>query len=324
MTPLLQLWPGSSAADIERHIGELGKHIGAYGPIMVDSGWIEAAASWPSHPLVVASDAATKSGLTVIPVADVDGNAADTQAAKKVAATHGAGAALRMTSDLWNSPKASVPLAVKGATNLALRPAQVDLLVDAGAVTASTMPSVESALRTHLGHLQPGLNGSQPDLWRRTVVVAGSFPKAVATKVSKVVETIPRLEWAMWLTLRTHHPTICFGDYGIAHPDPVEYMANPAVIPRVFQLRYTTDTAFALVKAGNLNDLGDDEAYDSCAALVRTPGIFDGPTYSTGDAWIAEKARRVGGSGNYTTWRRVGTAHHLTKVSRQLASRVAP
>ena len=39
--------------------------------------------------------------------------------------------------------------------------------------------------------------------------------------------------------------------------------------------------------------------------------------------WIAERARGSGTSGNYTKWREVATAHHITLVQRQLATALA-
>ena len=45
-----------------------------------------------------------------------------------------------------------------------------------------------------------------------------------------------------------------------------------------------------------------------------------GPEFSEGDRYISECAGGSAGTGNLTTWRKVGTNHHLEKVVRDISS----
>lgn len=58
---------------------------------------------------------------------------------------------------------------------------------------------------------------------------------------------------------------------------------------------------------------------DLCRNLAER-SEFAGAAFSWADDYIAKCAQHKVGPGNATTWRKVGTNHHLTLVSRQLSS----
>ena len=134
------------------------------------------------------------------------------------------------------------------------------------------------------------------------------------------VTPIPRIEWTVWrsLIVRSRLPRLpAFGDYAISHPQPSE--VDPRIMRPSASIRYTANDAWLVLKGRNLRDYGYAEFYDVCRDLVARPE-YSGPSFSWGDWYIEECANQRVGTGNLTTWRKVGTSHHLAFVTRQIAS----
>ena len=84
-------------------------------------------------------------------------------------------------------------------------------------------------------------------------------------------------------------------------------------------IRYTTADHWLIVKGKNVRQYGFDQYFELCRTLVELPE-YSGENFSWGDRFIMRCARGSGGPGNATTWRKVGTNHHLTLVAQQLAT----
>jgi len=54
-------------------------------------------------------------------------------------------------------------------------------------------------------------------------------------------------------------------------------------------------------------------------SLLRSPA-YSGPQFSWGDRYISDCARGKTSCGNLTTWRRVGTSHHIAYLNQQIAN----
>jgi hypothetical protein len=83
-------------------------------------------------------------------------------------------------------------------------------------------------------------------------------------------------------------------------------------------IRYSTDDNWLLVKGRNVRDHGYEQFNDLSRLLVANPA-FKGPEFSWGDKYIAACAADKERPGNATTWRKVGTNHHITLVADQLS-----
>lgn len=158
--------------------------------------------------------------------------------------------------------------------------------------------------------------------WRRIVLAAASFPEDLSEVDSARMSTLPRREWELWKTLQRRptllpRPEIIFADYAISHPVPKEL--DPRTMRMSASIRYTTQEDWLVVKGRNVRQYGFDQYFDLCKALVKRPEFF-GEDYSWGDSYIAACAREKVGPGNATTWRKVGTNHHLTVIVKQIAS----
>lgn len=160
------------------------------------------------------------------------------------------------------------------------------------------------------------------DEWRRLIVVGASFPEDLSDVDAATTSTLPRREWSLWKTLQKRpgllpRREMIFGDYAIAHPVPKEL--DPRVMLMSANIRYTTPRSWLIVKGRNVRQYGFDQYFELCKALVDRPE-YSGRIYSWGDRFISDCANEITGPGNATTWRKVGTNHHLTLVAREIAN----
>jgi hypothetical protein len=161
----------------------------------------------------------------------------------------------------------------------------------------------------------------EKDQWRRMILAAASFPEDLSDVGAATTSTIPRREWELWKTLQ-RRPNILprrdliFGDYAIAHPLPKEL--DPRIMQMSASIRYTTPDDWLVVKGRNVRQYGFDQYFELCKTLIGRPE-YSGRDFSWGDRYIDDCANGMLGPGNATTWRKVGTNHHLTLVTRELA-----
>jgi hypothetical protein len=107
-----------------------------------------------------------------------------------------------------------------------------------------------------------------------------------------------------------------FGDYGIQHPEPEEL--DPRIIRMSASLRYTTTDSWLIAKGRNVRDFGFKQFGTICRKLRRR-AEYSGAGFSWGDNYISECGQGRETSGNATTWRQIGTNHHLAFVVNQIA-----
>jgi hypothetical protein len=158
--------------------------------------------------------------------------------------------------------------------------------------------------------------------FRHRVIAAASFPENLSDVARGSVQTLPRHEWSLWERLRSRPPfrnAFSFGDYGISNPTTTEL--DPRTMRMSASIRYTTLNDWLVLKGKNVRDYGFDQYHELCKELVDRPE-YRGRKFSWGDQFIYDCAHRVSGPGNATTWRKVGTNHHLTVVVNALANPV--
>lgn len=139
---------------------------------------------------------------------------------------------------------------------------------------------------------------------------------ATLTGVGTGLSTITRAEWVAYKLLLSHAPAgraLCFGDYAIAYP-----IYAPAPFLGSASIRYTITDDWLIVRGRSLKGPvhgGFGQFQQLCGQLVANPA-YSGPTFSWGDEYIDQCGRGQVGTGNLTTWRSVGTNHHITFVAR--------
>jgi hypothetical protein len=162
----------------------------------------------------------------------------------------------------------------------------------------------------------------KPRTWRRIILAASSFPGDLSDIDAATETTLRRKEWELWTTLQKKpdklpRQDLIFGDYAIAHPTPKEL--DPRTMRMSASVRYTTPDHWLVVKGRNVRQYGFDQYFELCKRLIQRPE-FKGAAYSWGDRYIFDCASGMTGPGNATTWRKVGTNHHVTLVVTELAN----
>jgi hypothetical protein len=312
VTPAIQVFPGRDDARLDKDIRQLARAWADDSPILIDTSWLDPSAT-SVHPLLAASASAQRVRLALIPIVHGGSDASYRTAARQLVTRHAAGAAVRLIPAHWLAANVRRVLDALLA-DLGVVPADVDLMLDAGAIADDAALDLDRGLLQQVLPTLPYL-----DDWRRIVVLSGAFPASLRDVPVQQLRRLPRLDWRLWLSVRAFARQLSYGDYAVANAETVEELARPAVIPRYAQLRYTSDDTFVVGRGGDLNRLGDAEMYALCSRLTRA-AEWEGRSFSSGDEWIDDRAQGSGNAGNYTTWRRVGTVHHITKVAAQLAN----
>jgi hypothetical protein len=203
-------------------------------------------------------------------------------------------------------------------STLKTQSADCDLILDLGAPTNfRPLDGFSMAIREIVNKL-PYLNDF------RTFTLSGtSFPETMGS-IKEGVETVPRYEWQLYKVVvnalkkaRLRLPA--FGDYVINHPKLLEIdprIANPSAT-----IRYTIDDSWYIIKGKNVRDkkFGYKQYRNLCKQVLAS-GYYCGSDFSWGDNYIQECASGTGKTGNLSTWRQVGTNHHIAKVVWDIAS----
>lgn len=199
----------------------------------------------------------------------------------------------------------------------------VDLLLDYGTFDGENPP-----LKALLAAI-PNLS-----CWRSLIVACGAFP-ADLQNCPLGSSRIQRDDWLSWkghFFDETIPRQASFSDYTIQggrYKEPVAHC-----IPSV-SVRYTLENEWLIMrgeaprsKKGTSRNVetrpGPEQWYGHAQLLCESADTFYGENYSWGDRFISEKSTRKGKPGSYEIWLRAGINHHMTVVSRQIASLAAP
>ena len=188
----------------------------------------------------------------------------------------------------------------------------VDLLLDAGAIDGEV--AARGAGRV-IGSLLRDMEDI--DEWRSITVAGGAFPVDLSTYDPWVIGERPRFDADMWAHVRNKRRlkrTPDFGDYAVAHPSISTTSVSFSPAP---QLRYTTADHWLILKGRRNDPRGHRQFFEVCAKISSDPR-FVGAGLGWADSRIATAANH--GPGNATTWRQIGTTHHLDFVARRLTT----
>jgi Beta protein len=148
------------------------------------------------------------------------------------------------------------------------------------------------------------------------VYTATSMPESVTLGMKAFeVDSVPRIEWEAWTQI-SKETGFGYGDYGVSNSGYFD--ADFREISLAGKVRYTSDRDWLIVKGKKLENYG--KQFHELARIVCSHSCFKRTDYSWGDKQIVACAKRRIGPGNLTSWLAYTTNHHLTLVSRQLAS----
>ena len=324
LTPVIEIPPvdWNYAANrplktIDQHLQKVANQIerawGHHQAILIDLMWIEDNARMTdgTHPAIYLFASVRNRGLQAVPVTGLLREQEYQQAYRDVIRQDGRGACLRIQpEDFADSDNLDGQIAgLLGYLNTPER--ETDLILDLRAINENTQLEEITSMIERLPRLTQ---------WRSFALCGTAFPADLMGFPPSARSLIPRTEWRLWrelISTRTLARAPSFGDYAIANPQPSE--VDPRVMRPSASIRYATDENWLILKGQNLRDHGFRQFHDVARALVDAPE-YSGPDFSWGDRYISDCANRFVTTGNLTTWRKVGTSHHIAVVTTQLAN----
>lgn len=307
------------AKTLDQHLAPFAKRVQAKWQdrvCLVDLGLLGAAARMAdgNHPVNFIFHELRSRGCSAIPVTGLQRDADYQKAVCQVASRDGYGVCLRVA--LSQAARTDVGTTVGSLVQaLGVDMEQTDLVVDLDAPNFVPLGGFSRLVQSVVLRL-PKL-----DKWRTFTLIGTSFPPTMAG-LSRGAQRLVRQEWLLYGQLvgslqqqGRRLPT--FGDYGIAHPDVLQL--DMRIVKPAASIRYTVDNAWYIIKGPNVRDHGFVQYRRLCRDLVSSR-FFASRGFSAGDAYIEGCANGIKSTGNLTTWRWVGTNHHIEKVAVDVAS----
>lgn len=332
LTPLIEIPPipwdyvnECEGRTLDEHIGRVAGRVercwGIERPLFLDLD----SDLWPertqggNHPLTFILEDARNRGVKIIPVTGLRRDGDYQSAVLGAIQNDKLGVCIRLEgNDFEELPQFSSSLNDLVAS-LSLSSNELDIVLDFEAILPTQNSTVALAAISIINAL--------PDIdnWRTLTFTASAFPEDLRAFAPASIGTTQRSEWLVWQLLiqrRTQIPRLpTFGDYAIANPELIEI--DPRIMKMSANLRYTIDSDWLIFKERDVKHYGYDQFSAICSALIARPE-YAGANFSWGDDYISKCASGSEGSGNATTWRRIGTNHHLTLVVQQISNYPVP
>lgn len=193
-----------------------------------------------------------------------------------------------------------------------------DLILDLEIINFEDM-TVLSVFLTDLISSKTRLNA-----WNTFGIIGTSFPQTLS-KYKKGISLVERKEWILYKLLSTNLQNRgvripVFGDYAINNPI-LQKVMDWRKVKRMANIRYTINEKWLIVKGENVKDHKSEQYRQLCQSIIFS-GYYCGPDYSYGDRYIEECAQGKASTGNASTWRQVGTNHHIEMVVKDVAKLV--
>lgn len=304
------------AKTIDQHLQKVGSNIerawGSTQPILIDMMWVESAErmSNGTHPATYLFGALRSRGIHAIPATGLLRDRQYQRAYRDIVRQDGRGICIRLqTEDLEESDLGSQAASL--LSDLGVHQREADLILDLRTITPLLQTEDVVAMIDRLPTL---------DSWRSFALCGTGFPADLMGLPPQAISSIPRREWTLWTDLvstRSLERIPDFGDYAIAGTQPSE--VDPRIMRPSASIRYTSEESWLILKGRNLRDHGFTQFHQVSRALTDSPE-YSGRAFSWGDRYISECARNLVGTGSLTTWRKVGTSHHIAFVLHQLAN----
>jgi hypothetical protein len=265
------------------------------------------------HPMAFVFDGVRAEGGRIIPVTGLERDEAYQGAVRSAAKADGLGVCLRVSLD----EVADEAFDERIKTLLLLLDvslAETDIILDLRA--ANFEPVVA------LAALLAGLIENSPVFAKvRSLTLAGTaFPPSMGSIKTRITE-IKRSEWLVYKAVCAALPPAMrrpmFGDYAIAGPERVSI--DMRKVKPAASVRYATHDIWLVAKGSNVRDNGFGQFRDLCKEITESKSYLD-REFSKGSEHIFDCAFAGASTGNLTTWRWVGTNHHMTKVLDDLAT----
>ena len=256
---------------------------------------------------------AAGAGIPFIPVTGI--NRADASAAMS---NQDRGLAIRLTRDEFEAGDLSSSLfAFMKRHGIGVE--DTDLIMDLGPVEEMVTDGVTRFATQFLGDVP------DPNRWRTLTLTASAFPQSMAVVERHSHTLVARAEWLTWKRLRGSGQLVrvpTFSDCAIQHPVGVEGF-DPRKMRASASVRYALADNWLLIKGESTGRRLASLQFPLLAKRLAYGHLrhhFHGETHCEGCASIKRAADGQPRLGSPEVWRRIGTVHHITEVTRKLRS----
>lgn len=250
--------------------------------------------------------------IKAIPIIGLDRDLEYRRAVRRVVTEDQRGLCLRASLE-----KATTPSYINNIlTEMNSQPNECDFILDLGAPDKFEPMDVFTTIVETIIKKLPYLNE-----WRSFGVIGTSFPSSLSG-IQSGLTFLPRSEWLLYKELVTRLKKVgiripTFGDYAINHPEIVNLdmrFSKPKA-----NVRYTLNDRWLIARGESVRDHGFGQHQELCGLIINFKDYY-GQGFSLADKYIYDCANGVVSTGNLSTWRWVGTNHHLEMVTRDIAN----
>jgi hypothetical protein len=318
MLPLVELAPKDevdTAATVAKNCRQTVEKLGKtyQHPVMLDAGLFDlnAAVDGQRGAVALVTDTARGLGMPAQPVLRLGDPVRAVREAAAAHVTDGRGLTIRLVGEDLDEDPDDLDAALQGVLNdTRTTRALVDLVLDVGPVDGDFAVRGGARLVVSLLRDLPKIGE-----WRSVTVTSGAFPVDLSQFTPNVIGERPRYDAQLFDQVRhrklPRQPD--FGDYGVAHPG----LAVGGAYSPPPQVRYTAAEHWLVLKGRRNDPRGHTQFHRICSIIAGHPE-FAGTPVGAADQRIA--AGSPEGAGNGTTWRMIGTTHHLDYVTMRLTT----
>lgn len=265
------------------------------------------------HPLVHLFDECTTLSASLVPVTGLDRDDAYQHAVHEIHTWSGHGAVLRCSLEDAIDPDFDANVYLLCET-IGIGPNELDIVLDLESPNFDPQDDL-------IALISAALSGAAIFNSARSLTIVGaSFPDSMGS-VTGPLQLWPRREWLLYKALlgalgpNIRRPR--FGDYAISAPTIAQ--GDMRLLKPSATIRYTVDDGWLIAKGNNVRDNGFGQ-YRTCSGHITGSTYYLGAAFSPGSNYVAGCQVGTENTGNLTTWRWVGTNHHITKVVHDLAT----
>lgn len=261
-----------------------------------------------THPLEYIFDELSSKEFTAIPsISNVTGLQYN-RVVKSICAKDRKGVCIRIFRRQSNSLNIEIDRLLN---DLELDRNSVDLLIDLRSLEELSIDEIYNWCIHELNNL------NYISEWRSLVVSGGNFPIDLTELKPDQIHLIVRKEWENWKRIIESEEIEripSYSDYAISHPLMSEFIGIPNASASI---RYTQESEFYIYRGKGTRQYSFEQFYDLSESLINSVEYY-GQDHCDGDKFIHNCGTEKDSTGNLTTWRWVGTIHHLTVVANQL------
>jgi len=313
IVPVIEIVPNPFKS-IEEHLNSVIGYFSKWGkekPIYIDGYMIDNEEFLPdsTHPIYFLFQNLVKNNYYVIPVISNVISIEHKSIIRDISNNLGRGLGLRIFK---NSVEEINNIIEEHLSFVDFPTSQIDLIIDLRSLIESDVEERIEFCTQLFGELR-FLNS-----WRSIVLTGGNFPIDLTELTADQIHILPRKSFTIWERLVKSdnlERLPAFGDYAISHPSLSEFEGE---YPNASaSIRYTHENNFLVYRGKGVRQRGYEQFYDISETLINSPHFYE-IEHCPGCEFIYTCGTDKDGTGNLTTWRWVGTAHHITVVVNQL------